>query len=128
MKEHKLIFKFRFITFFGKFYSLKCAATSMNHSAFQWVEITILYQGRVLGWNGNGMEWAVLGCTEVHFASFLFRWIYYYSNNKSTRKESGKMHLCGLSWNWAGHYRKRYNTGNNFTVHLVIISTEPTFE
>ena len=61
-----MILKFRFITFFGKFYSLKCAATSMNHSAFQWVEITILFQGRVLGWaglewDGNGLRWARIG-------------------------------------------------------------------
>ena len=48
------------MTFFGKFYSLKCAATSMNHSAFQWVEITILFQGEGLGL-GMGMGWAGLG-------------------------------------------------------------------
>ena len=25
-----------------------------------------------------------------------FRWIYYYDNNKSTRKETGKTHLCAV--------------------------------
>ena len=28
------------------------------------------------------------------FCQFPFRWIYYYGNNKSTGKETGKMHLC----------------------------------
>ena len=42
LKEHKLILKFRFIYFFGNFYSLECVATSMNHNAFQWVEIATL--------------------------------------------------------------------------------------
>ena len=27
---------------------------------------------------------------------FPFRWIYYYGSNKSTGKETGKMHLCAV--------------------------------
>ena len=27
-----------------------------------------------------------------------FRWIYYYGSNKSTRKETGKSHLCAIVW------------------------------
>ena len=42
LKEHKCIFKFKFINLFGIFYSLKCVATSMDHNAFQWVEIASL--------------------------------------------------------------------------------------
>ena len=34
--------------------------------------------------------------TEVRFASFSLRWIYYYGSNKSTGKETGKMPLCAL--------------------------------
>ena len=30
------------------------------------------------------------------FCQFPFRWIYYYGSNKSTGKETGKMHLCEL--------------------------------
>ena len=30
----------------------------------------------------------------IVFWQFPFRWIYYYGSNKSTRKETGKMHLC----------------------------------
>ena len=35
-------------------------------------------------------------CTEVRFASFLFRWIHYYGSNKSTGLEIGKSHLCAV--------------------------------
>ena len=31
------------------------------------------------------------------FCQFPFRWIYYYGSNKSTRKETGKTHLCAMS-------------------------------
>ena len=34
LKQNKSQLKFRFLDFNGNFYSLKCAATSMNHSAF----------------------------------------------------------------------------------------------
>ena len=30
------------------------------------------------------------------FCQFPFRWIFYYGSNKSTRKETGKMHLCAV--------------------------------
>ena len=30
------------------------------------------------------------------FCQYLFRWIYYYGSNKSTRKETGKRQLCAL--------------------------------
>ena len=33
-------------------------------------------------------------CTEVCFTNFLSSGIYYYGSNKSTGKETGKMHLC----------------------------------
>ena len=39
--------------------------------------------------------WAI--SPTVHrgaFCQFPFRWIYYYSSNKSTGKETGKTHLC----------------------------------
>ena len=32
------------------------------------------------------------------FCQFPFRWIYYYDGNKSTGKETGKTHLCAVSW------------------------------
>ena len=31
------------------------------------------------------------------FCQFPFLWIYYYGSNKSTGKETGKMHLCVLT-------------------------------
>ena len=34
------------------------------------------------------------------FVQFSFRWIYYYGSNKSTRKETGKTHLCALAFHW----------------------------
>ena len=30
------------------------------------------------------------------FCQFLFRWVYYYGNNKSTGKETAKTHLCAV--------------------------------
>ena len=30
------------------------------------------------------------------FFQFPFRWIYYYGSNESTRKETGKTHLCAV--------------------------------
>ena len=57
LKQNTSVSKFRFLDFIGNFYSLKCAATSMNHSAFQWVEIATLFGGRGaigLGWAGQG--------------------------------------------------------------------------
>ena len=50
LKQNKSQLKFRFLDFNGNFYSLKCAATSMNHSAFQWVEIAALFGGRGSQW------------------------------------------------------------------------------
>ena len=47
-EEHKSKFNFSIHNFFGNFYSLECVATSMNHNAFQWVEITTLI------WDGEG--------------------------------------------------------------------------
>ena len=35
--------------------------------------------------------------TEVRFASLLSRWIHYYDSNKSTRLETGKLHIWALS-------------------------------
>ena len=43
----------------------------------------------------------VLQCTEVHrgaFCQFTLRCIYYYGSNKSTGKETGKMHLCVMQY------------------------------
>ena len=42
------------------------------------------------GWNWLAGECAVAGA----FCQFLFRWIYYYDNNESDGKETGKTHLC----------------------------------
>ena len=59
LKQNKSGSKFKFLEYIGNFYSLKCAATSMNHSAFQWVEIATLFEGRGaigLGWAGQGYE------------------------------------------------------------------------
>ena len=33
------------------------------------------------------------------FCQFSFRWIYYYSSNKYTGKETGKTHLCAVGSN-----------------------------
>ena len=33
------------------------------------------------------------------FCQSFFRGIYYCGSNKSTRKETGKMHLCAMGWN-----------------------------
>ena len=41
--------------------------------------------------------------TALHrgaFCQFPFRWICYYGSNKSTKKESVKMHLCALCNGW----------------------------
>ena len=54
LKQIKCGSKFRFLDLIGNFYSLKCAATSMNHSAFQWVEIATLFWGRGCNWVGLG--------------------------------------------------------------------------
>ena len=38
-------------------------------------------------------------CSAVHrdaFCQFLFQWIYYCYNSKSTGKETGKTHLCAV--------------------------------
>ena len=40
----------------------------------------------------------IAGVHRGAFCQFLFRWIYYYDSNKSTGKETGKTHLCGVSW------------------------------
>ena len=58
LKQIKCGLKFRFLDLIGNFSSLKCAATSMNHSAFQWVEIATLFGGRGCNWVGLG--WAGL--------------------------------------------------------------------
>ena len=34
------------------------------------------------------------------FCQFPFRWIYYYSSNKSTGKKTGKTHLCAQLCSW----------------------------
>ena len=39
-------------------------------------------------------------CTEVLFASFSFRWIYNCHISKSTRKETGKTHICALYYSF----------------------------
>ena len=36
------------------------------------------------------------------FCKFPFQWIYYYGSNKSTGKETGKMHICGMGWDGCG--------------------------
>ena len=44
---------------------------------------------------------ALFEVTTVHrgaFCQFPFQWIYYYGSNKSTGKETGKMHLCAVQW------------------------------
>ena len=49
----------------------------------------------------TGFEFSTpkLQFTPIHrgvFCQFGFRWIYYYGSNKSTGKETGKMHLCAV--------------------------------
>ena len=44
------------------------------------------------------------------FCQFPFRWIYYYGRNKSTGKETGKTHLCGVGWGWLGMPRRTQGT------------------
>ena len=39
---------------------------------------------------------AALHCTEMRFAQFPFRWIYYNGSNKSTGNETCKTHLCAM--------------------------------
>ena len=41
------------------------------------------------------------------FCQFSFQWIYYYGSNKSTRKETGKMHLCGCPAPMIGYYHAK---------------------
>ena len=63
----------------------------------------ILYL-RLLGQTDVGGSGHFLSChpflvNPLHrgaFCQFPFQWIYYYGSNKSTRKETGKMHLCAL--------------------------------
>ena len=57
-EEHKPNYNFSIHDFFGKFYSLKCVATSMNHNAFHWVEIATIIPGGGLEREGNnGLGW-----------------------------------------------------------------------
>ena len=57
LKQIKCGSKFRFLDLIGNFYSLKCAATSMNHSAFQWVEIATLFgEGGAIGLGWAGLD------------------------------------------------------------------------
>ena len=45
------------------------------------------------------MNRLLVGISTLHrgaFCQFPFWWIYYYVSNKSTGKETGKMHLCAL--------------------------------
>ena len=62
------------------------------------------------------------------FCHFPFRWIYYYGSNKSTRKETGKKHLCVLCNIGCGKYcifslldtflMMEIFGSNNFTYHF----------
>ena len=44
------------------------------------------------------------------FCQFPFRWIYYYGGNKSTGKETGKMHLCAVIEKLVGLFQKGRNS------------------
>ena len=49
--------------------------------------------------SGLKQELAILVTVALHrgaFCQFTFRWICYCGSNKSTGKETGKMHLCAL--------------------------------
>jgi hypothetical protein len=48
---------------------------------------------------GHKTTYRMVANSRLHrgaFYKFLFRWIHYCHSSKSTGKESGKMHLCGL--------------------------------
>ena len=47
------------------------------------------------------------------FCQFPFRWVYYYGSNKSTRKETGKTHLCALVQVWAHYQTLKYGFCKN---------------
>ena len=48
------------------------------------------------------------------FCHFPFRCIYYCHGSKSTGKETGKMHLCGLFWRFVGQFVKEFLAICNF--------------
>ena len=51
------------------------------------------------------------------FCKFPFRWIYYYSSNESTGKETGKKHLCALVGCKLGIYTNIHLT---FLIYLLV--------
>ena len=53
------------------------------------------------------------------FWQFPFRWIYYYSSNKSTGKETGKTHLCAVAGICRGSSLKVYQIRIHFSSVLL---------
>ena len=69
----------------------------------------------------NEFRWIFMALHRGAFCQCSFRWIYYYGSNKSTRKETGKSHLCAL-W-WRGDLGKGYDTIKGDKEHKYLLYT-----
>ena len=77
-----------------------CSKLFFASSLFKFMgyQLVTTYQGKYeILIKSGGWGYRIMRHNTVHrgaFCQFPFWWIYYYSSNKSTRKETGKTHLC----------------------------------